>query len=436
MPEGKSPAKKRPRRSLSSRGSSAEAAKSIVLCFSNAPPARLACPVCSKMVRRYDLNRHLDDLCAGGGGATRVPGPGGPAGSLVSAADSTRVAVEDATAKKRSPSKTNLAPGLGDPAKAGGEARTSPYFKSQGDLPCEAQGAPRPRHVEVIPLGSLSSKLSRRHAKAARAVDEPEDVAGHSRRSAPAAAVGAAGGGAEGADEDRDLSSSQKENLFAWGSPQQQSGPERAVQGTTMMTMTMTTARSLKAPQEHGRAALTPARSGNAPGPASPGLTLGTRLQATAEDSPAEQEGGEGAGHGVQGGEAGSRAEGHTTVAAQAGAQAASEGEATSHSRRRDASTCSSVHAPAPGPDSDAGAEVARGAAPEQAPSGGPAGVAAPGHPYYLRSFLLVLDAVFGDEDDGKLFDEHERGIVTKFYQLSGSLSPFAFGMLSPICLM
>lgn len=42
-----------------------------------------------------------------------------------------------------------------------------------------------------------------------------------------------------------------------------------------------------------------------------------------------------------------------------------------------------------------------------------------PGRPYYLRSFLLVLAAVFENEDDRALFDEEEKGVVARFHQLS-----------------
>ncbi|KAK2107825.1 Fanconi-associated nuclease 1 [Saguinus oedipus] len=40
-------------------------------------------------------------------------------------------------------------------------------------------------------------------------------------------------------------------------------------------------------------------------------------------------------------------------------------------------------------------------------------------HPYYLRSFLVVLKTVLENEDDTMLFDEQEKGIITKFCQLS-----------------
>ncbi|KAL6056383.1 hypothetical protein STEG23_016541 [Scotinomys teguina] len=42
-------------------------------------------------------------------------------------------------------------------------------------------------------------------------------------------------------------------------------------------------------------------------------------------------------------------------------------------------------------------------------------------HPYYLRSFLVVLQAILESEEDMRLFDEQEKGIITKFYQLSAS---------------
>ena len=46
----------------------------------------------------------------------------------------------------------------------------------------------------------------------------------------------------------------------------------------------------------------------------------------------------------------------------------------------------------------------------------------------------MVLKAVFENEEDRMLFDEQEKGIVTKFHQLSGILSLFAFEALFAIC--
>lgn len=58
-------------------------------------------------------------------------------------------------------------------------------------------------------------------------------------------------------------------------------------------------------------------------------------------------------------------------------------------------------------------------------------------HPYYLRSFLVVLQALLENEEDMKLFDDQEKGIITKFYELSGIFSLFAFRVfLSDLCAM
>ncbi|OXB55448.1 hypothetical protein ASZ78_009205 [Callipepla squamata] len=45
--------------------------------------------------------------------------------------------------------------------------------------------------------------------------------------------------------------------------------------------------------------------------------------------------------------------------------------------------------------------------------------VSSPGHPYYLRNFLMVLRAVLENEDDVRLFDEQDMNIIAKFCQLS-----------------
>ncbi|NXN93402.1 FAN1 nuclease, partial [Rhinopomastus cyanomelas] len=42
-----------------------------------------------------------------------------------------------------------------------------------------------------------------------------------------------------------------------------------------------------------------------------------------------------------------------------------------------------------------------------------------PGHPYYLRNFLMVLRAVLDNKDDVRLFDEQDVNIIIKFCKLS-----------------
>lgn len=44
----------------------------------------------------------------------------------------------------------------------------------------------------------------------------------------------------------------------------------------------------------------------------------------------------------------------------------------------------------------------------------------APGQPYYLQNFLVVLRAVLENEDDVRLFDDQDMNVISKFCQLSG----------------
>ncbi|XP_036211514.1 fanconi-associated nuclease 1 isoform X3 [Myotis myotis] len=402
MPAGTSPARKRPRRSLSSSRAKKNASKSIVLCFNNAPPAKLACPVCSQMVPRYDLNRHLDDMCASRDDVTPVaPGLGGVPGSDVAPG-------EGVTPEKSPPSKTSLSPDQSDSAARGAKKQTSPYFQGTDGGVCHNPDADlRSRHVQVqvVPLGSLSSKLSRRYLQARRATKKNE---------APAAAVRVGASCAEAEDEDRGVeSSSQKENLFSC---------DPLMEQDTVEGPSLTAAAKPGPPQDCGRSALAPASPDSAPG-SPPQRTPGNKLPSAPEASRAEQESVEQAGgEGVGTREAGAGEE--TEVPEASGSETQLSWEAPSQSPTHDASEWSSSYKLPLEGDSGLKGEAAPGvpSGPGLGPSCGVPGEpvpAPPGHPYYLRSFLVVLAAVFENEDDRMLFDEQEKGIVTKFHQLS-----------------
>ncbi|XP_036133732.1 fanconi-associated nuclease 1 [Molossus molossus] len=417
MPGGDSPLKKRPRRSLSSSRAKKKESKSIVLFFNNVPPAKLACPACSKMVPRYDLNRHLDEMCADHDDITPVdPGHGGLMNSNVSTVEITNIAVEDVTPDKLSPSKTNLTTDQSDSAKTGLNKQTSPYFKSN-DVVCKTQDELRPHNVKVIPLGSLSSKLSRRYKKAKRSIEE-NDFAGHTPQSPSATVAGMVDNCSEIEDKDQLLeNSSQKENLFTCDSPKGQN-TENTIEGTKLMA-----AANQKPTQQCGRSTLTPAFADNAP-MFSWELTPGNKVQSISEDSLAKQEttkrvGGEGAGKP----EADIGEEVELTVVTEAKTQMSSP-EAQAQSCACDASKWSDIQNHPLEGDSGLKHEITGPVPLEQGSSShapGKTTPALPSHPYYLRSFLVVLGAVFENEDDRMLFDEHEKGIVTKFYQLSES---------------
>ncbi|XP_023605069.1 fanconi-associated nuclease 1-like [Myotis lucifugus] len=391
MPGGTSPARKRPRRSLSSSRAKKNASKSIVLCFNNTPPAKLACPVCSQMVPRYDLNRHLDDMCASRDDVTPgAPGLGGVPGSAVAPG-------EGVTPEKSPPSKTDLTPEQSDSATRGAQKRTSPYFQGTDGGVCHSQDAElRSRPVQVVPLGSLSSKLSRRYLQARRATQKNE-----------AAAVRVVASCAEAEDEDRGVeSSSQKENLFSCDSLPEQD----PVEGPPLMA---------EPPQDCGRSTLAPASPDNAV--LLPQRTPGNNPLSASQDSRAEQESvGQADGAGVGTREAGVGEE--TEVPETSESETQLSWEAPSQSSTHDASEWGNFHKLPLEGDSGLKDETALGVPSGPGPSCGVPGEtvpAPPGHPYYLRSFLVVLGAVFENEDDRMLFNEQERGIVTKFHQLS-----------------
>ncbi|XP_036909677.1 fanconi-associated nuclease 1 [Sturnira hondurensis] len=418
MPEGKSPSNKRPRRSLSSSRTKKNESKSIVLFFNNVPPAKLACPICSKMVPRYELNRHLDEMCADPGDVTPAdPGHGSLADSSVFSVDLTNTAIDDVTPQKSSPLKVNLTLDQSDSAKPGVKKQTSPYFKSSNDEACKNQDEQSPRNVKVIPLGSLSSKLSRRYIKAKRSIEKNEGFASHTPQSSSATGVRTVNCSETG-DEDQMLeNSSQKENLFTCDSLTEQN-TENTVEGAKLVE-----AAKQKSTQEGGTSTLlTPAFSDNAPMVSAPELTLGSKLQSASEAGLAKWERkSQVQGEGAEKCEA--DVEVTMTVASDAETQV-SDREAQSRGSAHDASKGSDIpQSPLQG-DSGLMNGVTCGAPLEQGSSCDGPGQTVPtplSHPYYLRSFLVVLGAVLENEDDRMLFDDHDMEIVTKFYQLSDS---------------
>ncbi|XP_073083192.1 fanconi-associated nuclease 1 isoform X1 [Manis javanica] len=412
MSEGKSPARKRPRRSLSISKSKKNESNSIISFFNNVPPAKLACPICSKMVPRYDLNRHLDEMCANNDSTEH----GGLRNSNVSTVDLT---LQDATPEKLSPSKTNLTLGQSDSAKTGLRPQTSPYFKRHGDLVCKNEDELKHHTVKVIPLGSLSSKLSRRYIKTKRSIDKNEEFANQGPKSSSSTVVrNLVDNCSDTEDKDEILqNSSQKENAFACHSPKERTTPEHPVEGNQILE-----AESQKSAQECGRSALTPAFPDNAVGLFLPDLTLGNKLKSNSEDSLTKQGSIRRDGKAVENCKAGSCEEVKMTIDSEDKTHLASR-EAKSPSSLHNASKWSNVQELALEGDSDLKDEITCRIPLEQRLSCDvPSEILPPpSHPYYLRSFLVVLRAVFENEDDRMLFDEHEKGIVTTFYQLSAS---------------
>nr|XP_054307964.1 fanconi-associated nuclease 1 [Pongo pygmaeus]XP_054307965.1 fanconi-associated nuclease 1 [Pongo pygmaeus] len=412
MSEGKPPDKKRPRRSLSISENKKKASNSIISCFNNAPPAKLACPVCSKMVPRYDLNRHVE-MCANNDFVQVDPGQVGLINSNVSTVDLSSVTLEDVTPKKSPSPKTNLTPGQSDSAKREVKQKTSPYFKSNDDVVCKNQDELRNRSVKVICLGSLASKLSRKYVKAKKSIDKNEEFAGSSPQSSKSTVVKSLiDNSSEIEDDDQILeNSSQKENVFKCDSLKEECIPEHMVRESKIME-----AESQKATRECERSALTPGFSDNVIMLFSPDFTLRNTLKSTSEDSLVKQERFKEV---VEKREACHCEEVKMTVASEAKIQL-SDSEAKSHTSANDASAWSNIQEAPLQDDSCLNNDIPHSIPLEQGSScNGPGQTT--GHPYYLRSFLVVLKTVLENEDDMMLFDEQEKGIVTKFYQLSAT---------------
>ncbi|KAG8516281.1 Fanconi-associated nuclease 1, partial [Galemys pyrenaicus] len=406
------PEKKRPRRSLSTSKTKKNESNSIISFFNNAPPAKLACPICSKMVPRYDLNQHLDEVCANNNDV--APAGSGHTGlkkSNVATKNLTSVTVENVTPEKLSPTKTNLTPSQSEAAKIGIKQQTSPYFKSNSDLVHKSEDELTYRNVKVIPLGSLSSKLSRRYIKAKRSMSKNEEFANHSPQSSSSIAIKSV---VETEDEDQILeNSSQKENMFTCDFREQNAEGTHTVE-----------AESLKAPQECGQSALTPTFSDTAPMSCSPDLTPANKLKSALENSFTKEENiKEVDSKGVEKYEVASCEEVKMTVALEVTRQLSHQ-ETGSPGSAHAASNLNDLQELPLEDHSGFKSEITGRIPVEQGPGANVAGETIPvqpSHPYYLRSFLMVLKAVFENEDDQMLFDEPEKGIVMKFYQLSAN---------------
>ncbi|XP_068131677.1 fanconi-associated nuclease 1 [Hyperolius riggenbachi] len=170
MSPSKSPEKKKSRLSLSKNRNSLtpkrtqssdkpSTSPSILSLFKNAPPARLSCPLCSEMVPRFSLNKHIDEEC-----------------SKAKEENDDVILVEDVKSAQLSSSISE--PQLSQEFKSHAtkhEANTddchqtiigteqhSQYFKKNPSVPDNVNDV---KVAKTVPLGSLSSKLSRRTHK-------------------------------------------------------------------------------------------------------------------------------------------------------------------------------------------------------------------------------------------------------------------------------
>lgn len=412
MSQGKSPDQKRPRRSLSVTKAAKNPSRSIISCFNNAPPAKLACPICSKMIPRYELNRHLDEICADPVGVVRInPVQDGLRTPDVPTSRLTGVAPENST-PRRSPPKTSSSPDQRDSVKMAIKQQTSPYFKDT--LVCTGLDEVKNRSVKIISLGSLSSKLSRKYIKAKRSLNKNQELGSHCSQSSISTAGRRLVDDCSEMEDKDDIveNSSQKENICDF--LKERSSPElKARHSNTMQDERQ------KAAPELERSALTPEFSDNAPVVFPTDFALGNCRKIISEDCQVKQDCDTVVVGKVAGGQEPCDCEEvETTLDSEMKTQ--SESETQGESPVGDASAWDDIR-DLPWEGNSINSEIACSPLEQGSGEDGPSTTVhtAPSHPYYLRSFLTVLKAVLENDDDRKLFDEQEKGIINKFYQLS-----------------
>ncbi|MBN3306645.1 FAN1 nuclease, partial [Amia calva] len=188
MAEGHSPGKGRQRRSLSLKKNKktttttggrdsvrpgSQRTGSILSFFNNAPPARLACPICGEMVPRFCMNQHIDNQCE------QFCKEEEESKSMFFVSNSSQNPVRSLEITSpppppppRTPEKTpsrcaasSLDQADASPSVEKEKKQSSPYFKKL-TLSVEAREVcSQAKVVRVVDLGCLASKLSRKRQK-------------------------------------------------------------------------------------------------------------------------------------------------------------------------------------------------------------------------------------------------------------------------------
>ncbi|NXX10320.1 FAN1 nuclease, partial [Podargus strigoides] len=383
------------------------ASSSIISFFNNASPAKITCPMCGQTVPRYGINEHMDETCQRNHGETGVAGS--PLGSDRNESppaanmncNSSSYFSKKLLNPETSPSKSSSLKTEGSAAQ-----QTSPYFSSNSSV-CGVSSKPPAPKVKVVPLGSLSSKLSRRRAQGGKQIvyqeiDSPPPAAHRMCRSAAPR-----GGG----DEIYAGHSFQKENQVAQREHQEENfskkEPEfqeeiKKCNGEDLVNVVQVS------------------------------LPLGTR--STKTDSRSE---------GVV--LSPDKFETPLDVCTSAGLSDSLEGKAQPHAQAVPSSTtegnCGARNCFSEADVQILPREVLEDLKDEfnhtlletvekvelQSSIGDildkineiSSVPSSPGHPYYLQNFLVVLRAVLENEDDVRLFDEQDMSIITKFCKLS-----------------
>ncbi|XP_044521334.1 fanconi-associated nuclease 1 [Gracilinanus agilis] len=450
----KSPEGKRPRKSLSkSKNHKNETrtkkalfkSNSVISFFNNVPPAKLACPICGQMVSRYGLNRHIDEMCPQNNDeviqndTTESDSSVNSNPSLVDLAETT---IGHTPPKQSLPPQINLGHIKSNSAKSNMTQKTSPYFKNNDNLVSSSREELKLQTMKIIPLGSLSSKLSRRYIEARKLVAKNERVGKQevlrTQSPIPPVVKEVEANFATDGDEDQILGSgSQKENVFVSAKTagsldkesttceyaledtekiENETQPDTQECGTLVSTLVFTD-------KTHGNT-----------------LSTSENILKTQKNFEIVSS--------KTGNENIIQSNGYNQVIMTAVSEGQTQRTQNAFSEANLAVTCNShvstyfernntktlmkknhvdlkneiIHDSAYldsskelEPVDDESERISQGSCHLDLTSDFLE------HPYYLRNFLMVLKAVFENEDDLKLFDEQDMEIITKFYKLSAN---------------
>ncbi|NXU31875.1 FAN1 nuclease, partial [Thalassarche chlororhynchos] len=213
--------KKRTTKNVEGKGTPSipSASSSIISFFNNVPPAKITCPMCGQMVPRYGIKEHMDGTCQRNHGEIGVidstlnsfRNESPPAANVNN--NSSSYFSKKLLNLETSPSKSSLFKTKGSAAQ-----QVSPYFSNNSSV-CSVSNEPQAQTVKIVSLGSLSSKLSRRHC-----IQGGKQIVYKEINSSPPAVHNTCKSAAAQDDDDEIYAghSSQKENQLAQRKRQEQ----------------------------------------------------------------------------------------------------------------------------------------------------------------------------------------------------------------------
>ncbi|KGL72368.1 Fanconi-associated nuclease 1, partial [Tinamus guttatus] len=366
---------------------------SIASFFNNVPPAKIPCPMCGHMVPRYRINEHLDEMCQG------KPGKVGVTEVTYStfmnespSAASTNGNSSSYFSKNRSNLETSSSRNCLLKTEPSAVEQVSHYF-SNNNSACDVRHESGAQTVKVIPLGSLSSKLSRRR----RIQEGKKQVVYKEMDSSTQAFPDICKSPAAQDDEEICTGhSSQKENELVQGEEQsslrKKMGLHEEINGCHGEELVDIVQVSLPADTTHGKR-----------------LVFGTR--STKTESACE-------GVMLNSNKFETRPAIYTAVELTDGLEVRTQSHTWGTPPARAEVGCDRQSCSEEGDVEVLPVEVLEDF--QQKINGDIRSVLrSPGHPYYLQNFLMVLQAVLQNEDDVRLFNDQDIDIIAKFCQLS-----------------